>query len=345
MPEWRIHRKWARRLGIPDEISRDVDELIDFPKRWISKNGLPDDLLDEEIKYLMNLGLFNDNSLFTHDWGRKRKWETDILLELVSRIYGEQGVKSAILHHALDYMKEVQYMPKEEILTRIENRLRSQGCLKGLFEVLRFIDENFEEIQRDIGPVSPEKISSQLSFAQRNIERRNIEKYPSKSSFENSYEPRSKHPPRQTRRDRRITFKYGDTIIDIKFIKENWTDIIAGKLRFVYATNTNYWMSKDDEKRFVDWWTKLLASKIKHKSENTVTYREWLISVSPVAKELWEIIFSLGIDSQYFTTYLGKVYNSHKHTLNRLDSKMSFDKYLQSVKEYIKDFWNLGIIG
>ena len=344
MPEWRIHRKWARRLGIPDEISRDVDELIDFPKRWISKNSLPDDLLDEEIRYLMNLGLFNNDSLFTHDWGRKRKWETDILLELVSRIYGEQGVKSAILHHALDYMKEVQYMPKEEILTRIENRLRSPGYLNELFEVLRFIDENFEEIQRDIGPVSPRKISSQLSFAQRNLERRDIRKSPGKSSFANSDEPWGKHPPRRTKRNERTTFKYGDTIIDIEFIKENWTNIIAGKLRFIYADHAKRWMSKDDEKRFVDWWTKLLASRIKHKGENAITYREWLISVSPEAKELWEIIFSLGIDSECFTAYLGRVYGSHERILNRLDSTMSFDKYLQSVKEYIKNFWNLSII-
>lgn len=341
MPEWKIHRKWARRLGIPDEISRDVDELIDFPKRWISKKNLPDSLSDEEISYIMNLDLFSSDSLFTHDWGRKRKWETDILLELVFRIYGEQGVKSAILHHALDYMKEVQYMPKEEILTRIENRLRSLGYLNELFEVLRFIDENFEEIQRDIGPVSPEKISSQLSFAQKAIEKREIKNPRGKNSLTHDTRTSSSI---KVRRNKRVMFKYGDTIIDIDFIRDNWTSIIAGKLRFIYSEYTNRWLSKDDEKHFVNWWTALLASKIKRKDENAITYREWLISVSPEAKELWKIIFSLGIDSEYFAEYLRRVYVTHEHILKKLDQAMSFDKYLKLIKEYIKNFWNLNII-
>ena len=44
MPKWEIHRKWARILGISDRVSKEVDELIDFPERCskgiIAKNIL-----------------------------------------------------------------------------------------------------------------------------------------------------------------------------------------------------------------------------------------------------------------------------------------------------------------
>jgi len=32
MPEWKIHSKWAKKLGIPKEISNFVNCLIDSPE-------------------------------------------------------------------------------------------------------------------------------------------------------------------------------------------------------------------------------------------------------------------------------------------------------------------------
>ncbi len=58
MPSWRVHRKWSREFGIPDDIDCKVDELIDKPKEFFLKEGKLDwDLISKLEKCDPRLGI------------------------------------------------------------------------------------------------------------------------------------------------------------------------------------------------------------------------------------------------------------------------------------------------
>jgi len=51
MPSWKIHLKWNRLLGIPDYISNEINELIDFPDSWFRKKYD----INDEIQIQVNI--------------------------------------------------------------------------------------------------------------------------------------------------------------------------------------------------------------------------------------------------------------------------------------------------
>jgi hypothetical protein len=77
MPSWKMHNKWARKMGLNETVLNEVNKLIDFPR-----DG-------------------------KHDEGRKS------IATLVSEgyevyeRYGEEGLKAYVLHHLLDEVYEI----------------------------------------------------------------------------------------------------------------------------------------------------------------------------------------------------------------------------------------------
>ncbi len=96
MTKWELHRVWAVRAGIDEEISRKIDELIDFGREYKG----------------FKIG---------HDWPFGGMGKFTIACEFIYEDFGSEGVKALILHGALDYMEFLvrKGYPKEEIYWRI----------------------------------------------------------------------------------------------------------------------------------------------------------------------------------------------------------------------------------
>ena len=132
MPRWEIHRKWAKILGISDEISKEVNELIDFPEKWFRKRYSEEYLSEEARGYAF--AFFNEPCLalyhagkawygFGHDVGRKYKTMYYLQLRCVYKHYGVEGVKACLLHHILDYITYFSPNdPESHILFKIEEK-------------------------------------------------------------------------------------------------------------------------------------------------------------------------------------------------------------------------------
>lgn len=152
MPSWKIHRKWARRLGIPDNISKEVDELIDFPEEWFKKKYPKEHekvfsgqkmwalstILGEKEPCVRFFVLSLCSGRFGHDMGRKRKWQRDFQLECVYKHYGLDGVKAVVLHHALDYIEKVSFFEKEKVLQKLKEKLGYSWVLNEIEEIYKY---------------------------------------------------------------------------------------------------------------------------------------------------------------------------------------------------------------
>jgi len=178
MPSWKIHLKWNRLFGIPDNISREINELIDFPESWFRKKyDINDETqiqvnifdIDEIDPCLSFYYLSKIIGKFGHDMGRKRKWQRDFQLWCVYEHYGIQGVKATLLHHILDYIEKIRYFDVNEILKRIDNRFGDLVLYanykykerwyievsKATSEVLDFVRKNITQILMDLKEKSP----------------------------------------------------------------------------------------------------------------------------------------------------------------------------------------------
>jgi len=92
MPSWWVHRYFAQQLGINPELSRIVDEIIDFA------HILPD-------KYKTQYGLFEFPSKIEkkHDWIKDDPIEAGLLF---NKFFGSEALKAMILHLILDNLYE-----------------------------------------------------------------------------------------------------------------------------------------------------------------------------------------------------------------------------------------------
>jgi hypothetical protein len=77
MPSWKVHNKWARRMGLDEAVLNEVDRLIDFPR-----DG-------------------------KHDRGRKSVAALVSEGHEVYERYGEEGLRAYVLHHLLDEAYEI----------------------------------------------------------------------------------------------------------------------------------------------------------------------------------------------------------------------------------------------
>ena len=138
MPSWKIHNKWARKMGLDETILNEVNELIDSPR-------------DSE-----------------HDEGRKS------IATLVSEgyevyeRYGEGGLKAYVLHHLLDEAYETLHreitrrgqdigidsaieLARVKVAGLLGNSYIYRGVSLGLIceDVFTFLQDNGTEIYYD----------------------------------------------------------------------------------------------------------------------------------------------------------------------------------------------------
>lgn len=128
MPTWKIHNKWAQKLGISEEILDYINNLIDFPEKC-----------QEFSEYQREIYRIE------HDSGRKRKTVMYLQMDLLEE-KGPEFVKTWFLHHALDYIQGAPILTVEEVLRRLTQRTKECPELK---MVKDFINKNFEGILQD----------------------------------------------------------------------------------------------------------------------------------------------------------------------------------------------------
>jgi len=147
MPEWRVHDKWASRLGIDRRLSREVNSEIDSI----------------------------DDPRF-HDYGRVivlGRWDFSYLYPVLKSFYSrwrrEEAVKAFLLHHILDYMATLLHSPsvfpnvavrfvdgliegiKSDAVSQLEGELR-EIVLKSCDEIRKLLKDNIVEVISDIRP-------------------------------------------------------------------------------------------------------------------------------------------------------------------------------------------------
>jgi len=166
MPKWNVHDKWAQKVGISKEISnyinRSIDN-IDMPedfKEYIEKRRIPrsrgGNLSITDIVSLQGKNL--------HDIGRGNKEKVKFIKEPVLLFLSRKGegyVKAWYLHFILDYLNSHQMRDwmkntgedvKECINKYHKNKaVTISGTEKQLIEVMRFLKNNPQELQKDLG--------------------------------------------------------------------------------------------------------------------------------------------------------------------------------------------------
>ena len=98
MPRWWVHRIWAGVLGIDDDISRRIDEIIDFPD--MREFDIPEGFKKE------------------HDWVKKDPLRAAAAFQ---SSFGNDGVKAMLLHLFLDYIDEGKELEAERLLEDFEH--------------------------------------------------------------------------------------------------------------------------------------------------------------------------------------------------------------------------------
>ena len=178
MPSWRIHRKWTRKLGIPDEVANEINKLIDFPEKWFKEeypkeydkimNGLEVLRITDVLERDPCIGLLKSSlamNVFGHDFGRRRKWQEELQLNCVFNHYGTRGVEAALLHHILDYLETTTAsFERHDVLERIKQKLQGTQFDYLLFKLISFVNTHWDEILQDLNERSIRRRTSGASI-------------------------------------------------------------------------------------------------------------------------------------------------------------------------------------
>ena len=137
MPIWEVHRKIYKMFGISEEISRNIDSLVDNLGDIESLLGKIDD--KELIEIFRAYQEMLSNNL--HDAPLKYPEALYIYLCLAYKLHGEDGVKALYLHYIIDYlnpfanwalMKEHMMRRRiamaEDFMKRMLNKIYKQNC-------------------------------------------------------------------------------------------------------------------------------------------------------------------------------------------------------------------------
>jgi len=157
MPGWQMHVKWSRKIGIPDDIAKytnrviDAWKLEDYPEdfaKYIYEKKFPRPKGRKPFSLADFLIIFG-----THDL-RKLKKETLPYFQ----IKGKDYVKTWYLHHILDYLVKLRSWMEntgENTKKCIDKYQKNKAVTaseteKQLIEVMNFLKSNTEELQKDL---------------------------------------------------------------------------------------------------------------------------------------------------------------------------------------------------
>jgi len=181
MPAWKIHNKWAEKLGISKEVSNYVNTLVDFPEKhkefmkfftetsnWFSewkkinpKFPLTEDYMREIIstKDEFHNRMLRELLQIKHDAGRRKNplrgsryqgLAAFVQLKFLS-LKGSDYIKAWYLHHFIDFTVSSPLTDIKEKIKRIKERTQRPKFTEVEFEeVAKFFEKNFTEIVKDI---------------------------------------------------------------------------------------------------------------------------------------------------------------------------------------------------
>ncbi len=162
--EWHYHNKWAGKLGISDEISNYVNNLIDVLG---GRKTLPQDYLDfvelesrkEANSKKKAVSIDIEEKVLKHDSARKGNNKS--MRELIAKIQlrflsqkGEDYVKVWYLHHALDYVDDTGEWRTNTAETVEECVDKHQKNKPETYspEIMDFLKNNIRELEKDLNP-------------------------------------------------------------------------------------------------------------------------------------------------------------------------------------------------
>lgn len=157
MPGWKIHIKWTRKMGIPDDIAEytnrviDAWKLEDYPEdflRYVGKE-YPQPKGKKSISLAELLNMFKP----IHDLRKFKKWVLPYF-----RMKGKDHVRAWYLHHILDYLVKLRdWMKNTGESTRkcIDKYKKNKAVTlydteKQLVEVMDFLKNSTQQLQKDL---------------------------------------------------------------------------------------------------------------------------------------------------------------------------------------------------
>jgi hypothetical protein len=135
MPTWDVHTKWAEKLGLPEEITKFVNHLSDFP----DKNPEFMEFCAQEAEEIIS------QLVRAHDFSMIMKIPKYLQLAF-ARHKGSDYVTAWYLHYVLDYIRMAPSLTAEEVLTRTEERF---GTCHELDSINQFVRENEKAVVSD----------------------------------------------------------------------------------------------------------------------------------------------------------------------------------------------------
>ncbi|HUU63050.1 MAG TPA: hypothetical protein VMX96_03915 [Dehalococcoidia bacterium] len=134
MPEWKIHDKWAERMGIPSEISSFINNLIDFPKKCQEYINFCEMESDARIYSKGRPTSMTAADFTRHDSSRTDKNIRAIQLKFL-RQKGQEFVRAWYLHNILDYIKWWLTEATPEVVVSIEDMLQDKRLQKKIGDI------------------------------------------------------------------------------------------------------------------------------------------------------------------------------------------------------------------
>lgn len=157
MPGWKIHIKWSRKMGIPDDIAEHTNRVIDawkledYPEdflRYVYGKEYPQPKGKKPISLAELLIGFG-----THDLRKLKKCVLPYF-----RMKGKDYVRAWYLHHILDYLVKLRDWMKntgESTKKCIDKYKKNKAVTlydteKQLVEVMDFLKSNTQQLQKDL---------------------------------------------------------------------------------------------------------------------------------------------------------------------------------------------------
>jgi len=135
MPTWAVHEQWAAKLGLPNEITRFVNHLSDFPDQCPEFR----EFCEREGETIVT------PLLKSHEFATIMKIPKYLQLQFMQR-KGSAYVTAWYLHYVLDYIRMAPSLSADEVLKRTEERF---GAGEEFDVLRRFVVENIREIVKD----------------------------------------------------------------------------------------------------------------------------------------------------------------------------------------------------
>jgi superfamily I DNA and/or RNA helicase len=138
MPSWWVHRLFANKFGLNVELSKIVDEIIDFPH-----------LLPNEFETPFGKFRYPKNVEKVHDWVKYYPIEAG---RTFMEFHGIEAVKAMILHLLLDYVYECKKKYRNrfninKVFSKVINKFKGDS---NLFEIANHVVQFAEEISDKI---------------------------------------------------------------------------------------------------------------------------------------------------------------------------------------------------